>query len=503
MSKEGLYASADRSVMNRYFSGGTMSRRARLAASGAGLAAAFSNSTLFAADGSAAPTDAAPPNIVVFLSDALRADHLGCYGYPFPVSPRIDAFARESLVFEQCYSQAPWTKPSVSSLYTGVLPAVHQSMVTSFEQEGFWHWDETNPQGFQIQILRESFTTLAEALKARGYQTACFQYTPHCQQGFGFARGFDHYRYVPVEPVVPQTDALIKWLQEEAKEPFFVYVHELDPHGPYTPGEALYEKFFGKTLQRAQEELSEADTAIIQKFQMPDLLHLSREGLEHLISLYDAEILGVDEQFGRVLDCLQEKGVEGHTVVSLISDHGEAFGEHGFFKHNNSLYKEELHVPLIIRIGEEKRHQRVRWHVSLSDLYPSLLQLAGAAVPDYVQAAPLFDAQGALTVTESRPVYAYFDHNRPDVSSWEFCMTDGDLKIYDKGDGKPPEIYHQQEDPGEKRNIADALPQTVELQEKIKSARVKHEEFSARFGPPQYAGIDMKPMEELRALGYF
>jgi arylsulfatase A-like enzyme len=286
------------------------------------------------------------PNIIVYLPDALRADRLGCYGNHAVTSPEIDGFSREGMLFERCYSQAAWTKPSIASLFSGFLPPVHQAVITD--------WDTKNVTSLRVQVLRDQFTTLAETLKAVGYTTASISVNPHTQKDFGFARGFDMYHYESKPPDSQMNDVL-SWL-ETATEPFFLFVHARDPHGPYTPSDQDYQLLFRETPKSVLARLPDKDKELLESFRMRyqrntghvPLDELTPEGVSYLKNLYDAEIRGVDSQFRRMRQFLKRKRLTSRTLVAFISDHGEGFGEHGFFFHGNTLHGEDLHVPLIL-----------------------------------------------------------------------------------------------------------------------------------------------------------
>lgn len=447
------------------------------------------------------PTD--QPNIVVFIADTLRRDHLGCYGYPLATSPNIDAMAESALLFEKCYTQTPWTKPSVSSLFTGYLPRIHQAVLTTYDIPNLEQWDESNPHEYKIQTLRTNFTTLAEALQNQGYNTGCFQWSPHCQEHFGFGQGFNHYQFVPEELPEDQINAAVSWIESQSTKPFFLFIHEREPHGIYTPPDSFYSDVFEKTRKEAEAEISAEDLYLIEDFSPDSCSQLSPSGLDFLKTLYDAEIREADYFFGRILNSLAKQKLDNNTVVIFTSDHGEAFGEHGFFKHNNSLYDEEIHVPLIIHVGTQQKKIRVPWTVSMFDLYATVLSLANVPCEPTIQSKSLLSAEGKLEVNKDRSVCAYFDRNDPNIESWECCLIEAGLKIYDKGLGIAPEIYDRRNDPQERNNLFGKLQDSEELMTRVKRLRAEHDLLAQSFGEPQYAGIDQASMDELRSLGYF
>lgn len=479
------------------------SRRQALAAGTAALAGAlFCGTHAQGTSGQDLPLNS-PPNIIIFIADSLRRDHLGCYGYPLATSPNIDAMAENSILFEQCYSQTSWTKPSVASLFTGYLPRIHQAVLTTYDMKNLREWDDSNPYEFKIQTLRSHFTTLAEALQNQGYNTGCFQWSAHCQRNFGFDQGFDHYRFVPAEDSESQVNAAVSWIETQKTQPFFLFLHEREPHGPHEPPELFYGDVFGKTIKEAKTEISEKDLYLIDDFSLESLKQLSPSGLDFLKTLYDAEIRQADHYVGRILHTLARQNLDNNTIVIFTSDHGESFGEHGLFKHNNSLYNEVLHVPLIIHVGTQQKKIRVPWTVSMFDLYATVLSLANVPCEPTIQSKSLLSAEGKLEVNKDRSVCAYFDKNDPLFENWECCLIDDVYKLYDRGEGTPPEIYDRKKDPLESNNLFGKLQNSEELIQSVKRMRAEHDLLAQSFGDPQYAGIDQASMDELRALGYF
>ena len=451
------------------------------------------------------------PNIVVFLADALRADHLGCYGHSVATSPTIDALSKHSIVFERCYSQAPWTKPSVASIFTGVLPRVHQA--------GMSHWHIRHLHSFPVQRLREQFVTLAEALQEAGYHTVMFMGNAMLQKGFGFEQGFDKYWFTP-GPAQGQMDKVVTWLEQEAREPFLLFVHEIDPHAPYRPSPEVFEQVFGVTPTKAFETLSGEDQKLLNDLELfyerrakglvkdrSALFNLSVEGFGHMAQLYDAEIAGMDRQVARLLRSLDDADFADRTAFVLTSDHGEAFNEHRNFHHGRTLFDEEIHVPLIIRPPGQAVETRVPWTISLYDLYPTLITLAGGTPPPpYVQAQALLDAHGKPLVAADRAVFSDLDHYVAEVDRWDGCMVVGTEKVMTHGHGQHTAFYDRAADPSERRDVLEG-PQARELwlHRKLKAFLEEHEkhgQLAESFGEPEWTTGTEQLKDQLSALGY-
>jgi choline-sulfatase len=454
-----------------------------------------------------APLARERPNIIVFLADALRADFLPCYGFNFPTAPHVTAFADDSYVFDQCYAQAPWTKPSIASLFTGVLPPVHQAVLST--------WGDLDFEATPIQKLRPDFTTLAEALQAVGYHTAYFCSNPHVREEYGFARGFDFYRYEPNQKPKPAIDQVLSRIVHHARQPFFLFIHLMDPHGPYRPTNRLFKEITGKGKEEAFVSLPEKDQELLMDFrtlyrrqyegedaQRPPLEELSKAGRVHLKRLYGGEILGVDEQFGRLIRFLERQELLEHSVVAFISDHGEAFGEHEMFGHGNSLFIEELRTPLAIHVGGRTTGERVPHTVSLYDLYPTLLGLAGATLPSYIQAQSLLRPDGVLSVHKDRPVSSYCDFSEEDMSRWHVALSQGGHKVIRQQEDGPVHFYNHARDPREWHGSPVRCSKGKSMLAKLERIEAANAKLSAAFGEPEWTLPPADAAEQLEALGY-
>ncbi len=165
----------------------------------------------------APPAPAPPPNLVVVSVDTLRADHLGCYGYPRPTSPEIDRFRRDAALFEQAIAQAPSTLPSHASLLTSLVPQRHGAS-----------WAAR-------RALPEEVVTLPEVLRRHGYRTAAFTGGGQMHPSNGLAQGFDLYRVTGPLPLAETVAAALPWLDEHREGPFFLFLHTYETHHPYPP----------------------------------------------------------------------------------------------------------------------------------------------------------------------------------------------------------------------------------------------------------------------------
>ena len=263
------------------------------------------------------------PNVLVYLIDTLRADHLGVYGYSHETSPEIDALAADGVVFTTAVAQSAWTRTSVASIFTGVHPRSHAVNGRS---------DSLAPEAATIATL------LAEA----GYGTGAYVTNANVASNFGFDLGFDtflHLREQDTGEVHIQSDVLteraIMWLQDrDTSRPFFLYLHATDPHSPYTPRSPYRERF---VPSRKHPELYRTR----ELGPMPLDREETREILSEVVGLYDAEIAFNDHHFGRLIGWLEETGLYDSTLIIVTSDHGEEFLDHGRWGHGGTLYEEQ------------------------------------------------------------------------------------------------------------------------------------------------------------------
>lgn len=346
------------------------------------------------------PKSARPPNVIVILLDACRADHLGCYGAARATSPNLDALAAESVLFERATSVASWTKSSVPSIFTGLYPIEHRVFTGN-------RLDTADR--ITSDVLSASHVTLAEAFKASGFDTAAFIRNAQISSFLGFAQGFDLYAE-DVGNADKITSGVLEWLDERGSRPFFVYLHYIDPHWPYKPPAdvaALFPLPAGASIDPAKVDWKEMRRRIEDGDQ-----NLAEPDREALRVLYDGDIRYTDRAVGRLLDGLRERGIYEDTVVVVTADHGEEFFEHGGIGHGTSLYEELLHVPLIIKApGTAPR--RVRDLVQSIDIYPTVLDLAKGKPAEAISGRSL----GPLMRGESgapRPVFAHLARGNKD-----------------------------------------------------------------------------------------
>jgi len=330
------------------------------------------------ADGTLARATAQPKryNMLVLVIDAVRQKDLGCYGATGGITPNIDHFATRSVQFQRAYAHAPWTKPSVASLFTGAYPRRHRL------------WEERG----RFAILSKKANTMAEIFSHHGYTTVGLSANPNVARHVGLAQGFDRFPHLMGydKGTTPRlTEAAIAELGRlaAANNPFFLYVHYLDPHDPYDPvvrTEYCQRRLAGRIITNPHVRAGKAhilsgEEALgkaLRGGRIPTPLAMTEEEQDYLKGLYDCEISLVDMAVGRVLEKLRKSGLEDDTIVLLTADHGEEFMDHGLLRHGYQVYEEMVKVPLMVRMpGGLDRARKETRVVQQVDILPSLLAL--------------------------------------------------------------------------------------------------------------------------------
>jgi arylsulfatase A-like enzyme len=419
--------------------------------------------------GSAPP--ASRPNIFVILLDTLRADHLQCYGYHRSTSPNIDSLAREGVRFENAYSSAPWTDPSILSLFTALYPS------------DVW---TPKPHREQItELLPSSVDTMAEILAANGYFTIAATDHPGINAK-RFGQGFDTYghlfaglgpytewRETPSDIVL---DRLQKLVAKRTGLPVFFYVHLIYPHTPFEPPPP-YDDYFG----RGTFAISQAKTPAV-------------------VNMYDGEIRFADRVLGDFLADLRRAGLVDDSIIVFLSDHGEAFWEHGLFEHGNSLYNELLHVPLIIRApGRLPAGKTVAPLVGTVDVMPTILALAGIDYPGEFRGQSLVPFITGQANSPERMTYSEFPHSRMVRGR---AIQSRSEKLIVPNTGGPLEYYDLQTDPRETNSLAEGSPATTA---RLRAAADEINRSAAqrrRTHPAERHGPDEDTLRKLKTLGY-
>lgn len=306
---------------------------------------------------------AAPPrpNVLLVSVGSLRADHLSSYGYGRPTSPNIDRLAREGTLFTRAYAASSWSVPSHMTMLTSLPPSLH-----GVDDVG--------------RTLDPARVTLAERLHEAGYQTVAFVSGPTMDPALGFDQGFD--RFENASPAATRhrahqevtspavAAAAERFVDGDARPPFFLFVHLWDANFDYIPPPPYDTRFdpgWKGDFDFANVERNEAIS--------PDM---PARAFRHLMALYDGEIASADAAIGRIVAALEQRGWLDGTLVAVTADHGEEFFDHGRLGHRRTLYEEVLHVPLVFRLPSAVRSGRRSDAVfGAVHLMPTILGVAG------------------------------------------------------------------------------------------------------------------------------
>jgi arylsulfatase A-like enzyme len=309
-------------------------------------------------------------NVIIFLVDKLRPDHLGIYGYHKKTSPNIDRLARQAIVFDNAYSPCPWTYPSVVSLLTGLVPHSHGATMVKKKMV------VTNPE-----------TWLPLVFKKNGYTTVCFHTHPFLRKNVSnIHSGFEEYydpseikkgnsrfsEHMYLDTLYP---ACKRWLEENYLKSFFMYIHVIDVHGPYSKMHVLAED---------KEQLNKLlkDNYNFPRLENGMLVSSSSTPYPHKSLLYDGHIFDIDMYFSRLFNKLKELGIDKKTLLIFTSDHGEGFGEHNCWNHGRNVYENQIRIPLIFFSPESVglKPGKISTLVNTVSLIPTLLDIQGANI---------------------------------------------------------------------------------------------------------------------------
>ncbi len=341
------------------------------------------------------------PNVLLICIDALRADRLGAYGARNGPTPALDSLAGRAVVFKRAYSVASWTKPAVPSLLTGLYPAQHGVM-------------ESASRG--SDLLPERVETLAEQLGQDGYRTAAFVENEHLRKRYGrLDQGFEYYAE-EAGNAPSLAHRFLNWLtRTDGSEPFFAYLHFLDPHWPYTPDDASSQLGLDPELRFKQDlwALRAEHWWLLRERVAAGKLSLPDQDVEALRELYDGEVFATDSVIGRLLEWLDADGVFKDTLVIVTSDHGEGFLEHGRLDHGYGLYEELLRVPLIMRFpGDRFAGSEVGGLVQIVDVVPTVLDYLGLSAHSAVFGRSLLRAIKKGSTAPDRKLLAQERHGK-------------------------------------------------------------------------------------------
>lgn len=394
-----------------------------------------------------------PPNVVIYMVDTLRADHLSVYGYQKPTSPRLQEFAAQSVVFEDVVAEAPWTKPSTCTVLTGLPSLAHGAI------------------GFADKLPHQ-VNTLAETFSQNGYATAGYFTNSAASPAVGLDQGFDVAKLLLGLPSSEVNDEVFDWLQGlDLDRPFFLYVHTMDPHAPYTPPPVVLQQWCPQRSQGFSDDDIVALSA--QTVAQRPVLGTAPEpppGLDELIGSYDAEVAANDAAFGELLARLREADLYDDTLILFLSDHGEELFDHQWYWHVHTLYQELLAVPWVMKLPEQEgAGTRVSGMWRHLDVAPTVLSLAGLPVPSEMVGRRF---SVGLETSESPPAMSYVKAGADAAIAGQFSrpfslhcesIREGRYQLILAKEQllhrmEPIELYDLSEDPQQRRNLAWDMP---------------------------------------------
>ena len=400
-----------------------------------------------------------PLNIVWYVIDALRADHLDIYGYPRNTAPVMRELAAEGTRFTRCFSPGTWTKPSVASMLTGVSPLVHRI-------------------GLGSETLPAALTTLPEQLRNAGYTTASVTQSPLGPRSGYLDRGFDSVRVTrrqraarPDGGTSALAEGISSFLERCQARPFFLLAHTLETHGPYWPP-ARYRSF-----RSTNGETSQTD-------------------------LYDACVMWADANLGMLINKLQDLGLYDHTILIVTADHGQGLeGDEGGPGHMGKPYRARIHVPLLLHLpGAIPAGLVLDANVQTIDIVPTVLDLLG------LPANRQFQGMTLLPLIRNQTYDVYRERSVFSIGecSQDAAMVKGNWFLFN--DNGNASLTYLPTGPGQRQNLAveqEALLKTlaeemaryVAQQEAVGTA-LRTSESSTPFP------VDADTTEQLKALGY-
>ena len=402
-------------------------------------------------------------NVILVSIDTLRPDHLKCYGYEKDTSPNIDRLASEGVLFKNAVAQSTWTLPSHMSMLTSLYPSQHGVITLS-------------------NTLSPDIQTLAGLLRNNNYNTAAFTGGGYISSQFGFYRGFNSYFQPAGKPAVwdkaslekalslhdknaatykidrgydasASFDKAIDWIKRNHDRKFFVFLHTYETHPPYVANEFTdefspdYNGPIGKVLSE------DALDKLRGKFEIPGykayMEGVGKDDFRYLVAMYDGHIKRMDTYMGKLLNGLNNLKIDDNTLVIFTSDHGDEFMEHGnLIQHGNTLYDEQIRVPLIMKcLAEFGDGKRITQQVSLNDIVPTVLDFTGTVIPPGLAGRSLKNCLEGAVPQPGQVISETQRGKSVSLRSQEYKYIYS--PIFDRH-----ELYNLAEDNGESRNIA-------------------------------------------------
>lgn len=428
------------------------------------------------------------PNILLITLDGLRDDHLGCYGYKRDTSPNIDKIAEGGVLFLNAIAQSSHTAPCMYSILTSTYPS----------ECGVFNFGDK---------ISEKIPTLSYLLEVGGYKTGFFS----SHVGIATIRGFDEHfdtfysiwtsredynnKSIKVTEINPR---IIKWIEKNKKEKFFLWIHYLEPHYPMNPPLTYTKLFLDGNYNKAEQKVKISDDYVFGFGGIPRRLANPNNDitdLNYYISLYDATIRYADEQIGKLIKYLKEMNLDRKTVIIISSDHGESLGEHDlYFTHGFQLYEGLIKVPLIIKDGTSSpKKGKIMDQVQQIDIAPTILEILKIKKPSSMVGTSLIPL-----IKEND------DYNREYAFSFlgtdKISIRTNEWKLIYTFNNKEYELYNLKDDPGELSNIVSVEKEKFEFLKQILDRYIDETINTRKEKTKIFLEEDEK--ERLRFLGY-
>lgn len=495
------------------FAGQNVELSLSLAGGRQGAIGLWGSPTIYSRRPAAAKPDAKKPRgVILVITDTLRGDSLEVQGYGRPTGPAMAAFAKEGVRFSEAHSEVTWTKAAIPGILTSLFPNTHG--VVGFDDR-----------------LPASATTLAEVYRQAGYATLSLSSVFFNGRMSNLHQGFEVVHEAASLPPgrasktsKPYVERLLPWLEEKREVPFFVLLHLYDPHYPYMP-QAPYDGMWADPSLTEQQQLQQQQVRayigdpLLRAVGMPSRSELQQAAVDPDAFIgqwrgwYDGSVRGMDEEIGRLLAFLDEKGMKDDVLVAMVSDHGEEFLDHDRTFHGQGLYNELTHVPMMLRLpGALPAGKVVDTPVQTIDLMPTLLELSGLETPKEAQGRSLTglirgDQERARPVFSVKPATAADALTPPPRALEAYSVIFEGWKLIHNVAGRDQrpefELFQQKEDPQNRHDVAAQHPDQVQRLAGLLADWRKSVD-AQRLAAADKAAVALsdEELERLRSLGY-
>lgn len=388
-------------------------------------------------------------NVILITIDTLRKDRVVCYDDENNFTPFIESIRNNLTVFERMFSAGPYTQASFPAILTSTYYLDHG----------------------RSRHLSEEKTLISEVLSANGVATAAFHSNAYLSEFFGWNRGWDHFYDSMSEKVSDKfpyisgkqlNDNIRVWLDRRNKteKPLFMWIHYMDVHEPYIPGNEFIHKI-DPAISLSEDEMFSLFQEVLLKRDVSDAARV-----DLLKKLDAALIMEVDQHVSELFAILEKAGYLDSSTIIITSDHGDEFGEHGSLSHDGKMYSELTNVPFLVYDPFQQEEKRVDLLTSSIDISPTIVHLFGIEKVGSFKGKSLYPVESF----EEKAVYGEavgkIGHQEKESDPPVYYYLEGNLKIILNADDQL-ELYDLEKDPGEKENLFGTLPESEEMKTKL------------------------------------